>query len=130
MGIRHVSAIGAPSGTKLCSPWGALPPRVKVLFGATARGPGQKLTQALAEDSATEILLDEVQGIAAGMARLREEAFDIVLVTHEPGRLDALEMIEGLRGAGAEEPVIVLGRQSEQELATLCFDVGADGYCA
>jgi hypothetical protein len=51
-----------------------------------------------------------------------------VLVSHEPEELDALDLIEGYRTSGADEPMIVLGTQSEQEMAALCYEVGADGY--
>jgi CheY-like chemotaxis protein len=67
-------------------------------------------------------------GAAAGLARLRDEVFDAVLVTHEPGELDALALIEGYRAGGADEPIIVLGTQSEPEVSALCYEVGADGY--
>ena len=36
--------------------------------------------------------------------------------------------IEGYRASGAHEPIVVLGMQSEQEMAALCYEVGADGY--
>ena len=62
------------------------------------------------------------------MARLRDEVFDAVLVSHEPDELDALDLIEGYRTGGADEPIVVLGTQSEQEMAALCYEVGADGY--
>ncbi len=76
-------------------------------------------------------MLEEAVGTAAGLARLRDEVFDAVLVVHEPGELDALDLVEGYRAGGAEEPIVVLGRQSEQEMAALCYEVGADGYvCA
>ena len=67
-------------------------------------------------------------GTAAGLARLRDEVFDAVLVSHEPGELDALDLVEGYRAGGADEPIVVLGTQSEQEMAALCYEVGADGY--
>lgn len=110
--------------------WGALPERIKVLLVTTLHRPGKPLAEALQADSATEFNFSEVIGITAGMARLREEGFDAILVTHDPGVLDALDFIEGLRGSGTDEPVLVLGTQTEQELAALCFEVGADGYCA
>jgi hypothetical protein len=50
------------------------------------------------------------------------------LVSHEPGELDALELIEGYRAGGADEPIVVLGTQSEQEMSALCYEVGADAY--
>ena len=51
-----------------------------------------------------------------------------MLVSHEPGELDALDLIEGYRAGGADEPIVVLGTQSEQEMAALCYEVGADAY--
>jgi DNA-binding NarL/FixJ family response regulator len=86
------------------------------------------LAKALAADSVTEIFLEEAIGKAAGLSRLRDEAFDAVLVSHEPGEIDAVELIEGYRAGGADEPMVVLGTQSEQEMTALCFEAGADGY--
>jgi hypothetical protein len=37
-------------------------------------------------------------------------------------------LIEGYRAGGADEPIVVLGSQSEQEMSALCFEAGADGY--
>ncbi|MBN2474700.1 MAG: hypothetical protein JXB62_08830 [Pirellulales bacterium] len=110
------------------APWRGLPPKMSVLYIATRQRTGEWLAEALAADSASEILVEEAVGSAAGMARLRDEAFDAVLVSHEPGELDALDLIEGYRASGAGEPMIVLGIQSEQEMAALCYEVGADGY--
>jgi len=62
------------------------------------------------------------------MERLRDEVFDAILVSHEPGELDALDLIEGYRTGGAEEPIVVLGTPAEAEMAVLCYEVGADGY--
>lgn len=108
--------------------YGALPPRLRVLHVTTLERTGSWLADALSSDSAMEVLLDEAIGIAAGMARLRDEAFDAVLVSHEPPNLDALELVEGLRGAGADEPILVLGQSSEADMLPLCYEVGADGY--
>ena len=86
------------------------------------------MAEALSTDSATEIHLEEAAGSMAGLARLRDEIFDAVLVSHQPGELDALELIEGYRTGVADAPIIVLGTQSEQEMATLCYELGADAY--
>ncbi len=102
--------------------------RLKVLYIATPSRTGAWLAEALATDSAAEILLEEAAGQAAGMERLRDEVFDAILVSHEPGELDALDLIEGYRTGGAEEPIVVLGGASESEMAVLCYEVGADGY--
>jgi len=101
---------------------------MRVLHIATRGRRGSWLAEAFAADSASQITLEETIGAAAGMARLREEVFDVVLVSHEPDELDALDLIEGYRAGGAEEPIVVLGTQSEQEMAVLCYEVGADGY--
>jgi DNA-binding NarL/FixJ family response regulator len=86
------------------------------------------LAEALAADSASKVVLEEAVGTAAGLSRLRDEVYDAVLVSHEPAELDALDLIEGYRASGADEPIVVLGMQSEQEMAALCYEVGADGY--
>jgi len=109
-------------------PWGMIPPTLRVLYITSRQRTGGWLAEAFAADSASEILLDQVIGSAAGLARLRDETFDAVLVSHAPGELDAMDLIEGYRAGGAEEPIIVLGTQSEQEMSVLCYEVGADSY--
>ena len=101
---------------------------MRVLYIATRERSGQWLAEALATDSASNVVLEEAVGSAIGMTRLRDEVFDAVLVSHVPGELDALDLVEGYRAGGAEEPIIVLGSQSEPEMAALCYEVGADGY--
>jgi DNA-binding NarL/FixJ family response regulator len=101
---------------------------MRVLFIATHERTGGWLAEALESDSAVEIEIVEAPGTASGMAQLRDEVFDAVMVSHLPGELDALDLIEGYRAGGADEPIIVLGTQSEQEMAALSFEVGADGY--
>jgi hypothetical protein len=71
--------------------------RLKVLYISTASRAGGWLAEAFAADSAAEILLEEVTGQAAGVERLRDEVFDAILVSHEPGELDAVDLIEGYR---------------------------------
>ena len=111
--------------------WKCLPPTMRVLHIANRARTGCWLTEAFAADSASDVDLQQAIGSQAGLARLRDDAFDAVLVSHEPGELDALELVEGYRAGGAEEPIIVLGIQSEQEMAAVCYEVGADAYlCA
>ena len=120
-----------PSKKSRSPAWKCLPPRMRVLYITTRHRTGGWLAEAFAQDTAVEIDLQETLGSASGLARLREDAYDAVLVSHDPGELDALELIEGYRAGGADEPIVVLGIQSEQEMATLCYEVGADGYaCA
>jgi DNA-binding NarL/FixJ family response regulator len=113
---------------RFAAAWHDLPPRMRALYITTHSRTGGWLAEAFAADSASEVVLEEATGTAAGLARLRDEVFDAVLVCHEPGELDALELTEGYRAGGAQEPIVVLGTQSEQEMAPLCYEVGADGY--
>jgi DNA-binding NarL/FixJ family response regulator len=101
---------------------------MRILYITTRERTGAWLTEALSAEKAVQVELEEALGTAAGLARLRDEVFDAVLVSHLPGELDALELIEGYRAGGSEEPILVLGAQSEQEMAALCYNVGADGY--
>jgi len=110
------------------SAWQRLPPQLKVLYIASRHRTGGWLAEAFAADSASKVFLEEAVGMAAGMARLRDDVFDAVLVSHESDEFNALDMIEGYRAGGNDTPIIVLGTQSEQEMAALCHEVGADGY--
>ncbi len=106
-----------------------LPARMRVLFITGLHRTGSWLAEAFAADSASEIFLEEAVGMVAGLTRLRDEVFDAILVSHETGDLDALELLEVFRtGSRPEQPIIVLGNQSEQEMADFCFEVGADAY--
>ncbi len=109
-------------------PWGKLPQRVRALLIVGRQRTGRWLARALASDRASKIVLEEVVGASEGVARLREEVYDVVLLSHDAGGLDALELVEALRGGGAEEPIVVLGEASEQELGVLAYEVGADAY--
>ena len=111
------------------TPWGYLPPRMRVLFITGVHRTGSWLAEAFAADSASEVLLEEAVGVATALARLRDEVFDTVLVSHEPGELDSLELLDAIRaGSSDEQPIIVLGAQSEQQMSALCFEAGADAY--
>ncbi len=105
-----------------------MPCRMRVLYIATRQRTGGWLADAFAADSAAQVELEEAVGTAAGLARMRDENFDAVLVSHQPDSLNALDLVEGYRAGGADEPIVVLGTQSEQEMAVLCHEVGADGY--
>ena len=102
---------------------------MKVLYITSPGRSGQWLAEAFTADSATEIQLEEVIGVAAGLSRLRDEVYDAVLACHVPGELDALEMVEGLRAGGHEEPMILLGSAPPEQVDALCYEVGADDYC-
>ena len=125
------TALKEKSRSLPATPWGFLPPRLKVLYITTPRRTGAWLAEAFASDSACQVHLEEAMGAAAGLERLRDQAFDAVLISHEPPDMDALELLNGMRAGGAEDPLIVFGQASEQEMAALCYEVGADAYvCA
>jgi DNA-binding response OmpR family regulator len=109
--------------------WGQMPTRMKVLYITTLHRTGDWLATAFRADCAADVTLVETIGVAAGLAHLREEVFDAVLVDHEPGVLDALDLVEGLRAGGNDEPMIVLGAELPVAMAALCYEVGADAYC-
>ncbi len=121
----------AEPSTKRCAPkiWGQMPARMKVLHVTTLQRTGGWLAEAFAADCAAEILLKEALGVTAGLSQLRDEVFDAVLVSHEPGALDAIELIEGLRAGGNDEPMIVLGAAPSAQMTALAYEVGADAYC-
>jgi DNA-binding response OmpR family regulator len=108
--------------------WRRLPPRMRVLYISSRQRTGGWLAEAFAADSASRVILEEAVGMSAGLGRLRDEIFDAVLVSHESEEMNALDLIEGYRAGGADDPIVVLGTQSEQEMAALCHEVGADGY--
>ncbi len=107
---------------------GLLPLRMKVLYVTTLHRPGGWLVDALGSDSATEVILVETLDVTEGAARLRDEVFDAVLVSHETDILDAVELVEGLRGGGSDLPIVVLGTEPLPEMSAVCFEVGADAY--
>ena len=72
-----------------------IPDRIKVLYVTTLHRSSTWLTEAFASDSASQVVIKETVGVTAGLAMLRDEVFDAVVVFHEPGVLDALDFIEG-----------------------------------
>src|SRR5690606_31447469 len=82
-----------------------LPDRLKLLYVTTLHRSGQWLIEAFAADAATRVTLEEAVGVTAGLGLLRDEVFEAVLVSHEPGLLDALDFVEALRTGGHEEPM-------------------------
>jgi len=103
-------------------------PTLTVLFITTPRKTGDWLAEAFSVEAPSQVTLEMATGASAGMARLHDDLFDLVLVTHEPGLLNALAVVEGHRAGGGDTPMVVLGNQTEQEMAARCFQAGADGY--
>jgi len=123
-----MSMLANPLSPSMYAPkiWGQMPARIKVLYVTTLHRTGGWLAEAFAADSATQVALEEAIGVTAGLARLRDEVFDAVLVSHEADVLDGLEFVDGLRAGGHDEPMIVLGTEPSADLAAQAFEVGAD----
>src|SRR3954453_22884712 len=117
--------------TKRTAPkiWGQMPSRMKVLYVTTLHRTGGWLAEAFRSDCASEVLLVETVGVSAGLTHLRDEFFDAVLISYEPGLLDARDLVEGLRAGGNEEPMIVLGAAPSAQMSALTHEVGGDAYC-
>lgn len=110
--------------------WGTLPACLRALHIAPEGCHDAWLSEAFAADNAVEVQLTEVAGAAAGLEQLNVATFDAVLVTHRPGVQDGLAVAEGLRGAGGDEALVILGNAAELEMAPLSYEVGADAYVA
>ena len=109
--------------------WGSLPSRMNVLLITAHQGFTRQLADAFTADNATAVILKEAIGMATGMTCLRDEAFDAVLVHHEPKALDAVKFLEALRaGNGEQQAVVVAGKLYTTEMNALCFEAGADAY--
>ncbi len=102
---------------------------MRVLFIHPGGDLGRRLPDTLARERLSEIVVDTARGAAEGMAKLRDHPYDAVLVAHRLHSLDALQFVEGLRGGGSDEPVVVIGDDDPQQMVPLCYEAGADTYC-
>jgi len=118
---RATKSIPAPVGQGLPSHW-------RTLYICDRSRTGAWLVESFAAESPAEVEVQEAAGRTAGLARLRDEIFDVIFISHNPPELDALELAVAYRTGGTDEALIILGRQSEQELAVPCYEAGADGY--
>jgi len=109
--------------------WGALPASLRVLHIVPEQRQDVLLADAFAADNAVKTQLTEIAGAADGLERLNVATFDAILVTHD-AELDALAIVEGIRGSGGDEAILILGDLPELEMAPLSFEVGADAYLA
>lgn len=105
-----------------------IPQQWRVLYIHDRKRTGGWLVEGLSAEGPADVEIHEASGSVAGLARLRDEIFEAVLIAHAPPELDALELVTAYRTGGTDEPLIILGRPSEQELAVPCYQAGADGY--
>ncbi len=107
--------------------WGALPAELRILH-IHPPGDQSSLAAAFAADNAVRVELTEIAGATAGLERLNVATFDAIVVSHDDAALDALLIVEAVRGAGGDEALLVIGAAPELEMTPLCFEVGADAY--
>lgn len=112
----------------LAAAWARLPQRMRLLCIVERTETAAWLRRAFEGDAATEVQVIEALGMAAGVEKLRDELFDAILIAEESARLDALELVAGLRAGGAEDPIVVLGRTDEEALLAQTLEAGADSY--
>lgn len=111
------------------APWGHLLTQLKLLFITGNDRPGDWLAEALAADSGSQVQLEQVPTLALGLARLRNQVFDAVLINHDSQDHDALSALQPIRtGSSDEQPIIVLGRLPAEELSVFCYEAGGDAY--
>jgi DNA-binding response OmpR family regulator len=114
--------------TSLPTPIGSLRTRLRVLLISASSTQTDWLAESLALDRATAVHVERAAGADAALACLRDDVFDAIIVTHEPVVLDALELVEAIRGLGIEDPVVVLGNAEPGEFSTLVYEIGGDVY--
>src|SRR5487761_643537 len=110
------------------SPWASLPNAVQLLYVTTLSHPASWVRELFSSDRAMVVTVEEAVGGAAGLARLRKQSFDALLVRHAPPDFEALEFIEAHRATGVDEPLVVIGNEPSEQFAPLCYEVGADAY--
>ena len=113
------------------TPWGLLPPELRVLHIRGRVGPADWLAAALGGEWACRVRVTEVERLAAGLERLRSEAFDAVLVDRQVDGAEPSWLVQAIRaGSHPQQPVLVLGEEPDSEQATRCLEAGADAYLA
>ena len=103
---------------------------MRVLWVTDSAASGRWLAATLADESSCEWELVAAHSHARGLALLRSEHIDAVLVQHQAGVLDGVEFAAACRGGGFEAPLLVLGGESPLELEAAACDAGADAYVA
>ena len=102
---------------------------MRLLFVTGPRCRAGWLAQAFEADSASQVSVEDASSMTAGLARLRDAAYDAVLISHEPDELDAIEFLEAIRAAEGElYPTIVVGELPARDMNALCYEAGSDGY--
>ena len=111
------------------TPWGSLPPGMRLLFISAPQDQTGWLQRAFQADRASDVIVQEVSHVTEALGLLRHRVFDAVLIAHTTNRFNALESLDAVRtGSSAEQPVLILGDAPEKDMAPLCYEAGADAY--
>jgi PAS domain S-box-containing protein len=86
------------------------------------------LRQALDRDARDVFSLAVVDSLEAGLVRLEQQAFDLVLLDLELPGCQGLEALERLQSAFAGLPVVVLAGQQGESLGVQALRLGAQDY--
>jgi DNA-binding NarL/FixJ family response regulator len=112
----------------LAAPWSRLPQRMRLLVVAGSTRTLEWVQRGFQGDAACDVQIVEAIGMAAGIECLRDQLFDAILIADHSPQFDALDLVSGLRAGGAEEPIVLLGREREDEMLALALEAGADSY--
>lgn len=124
---RDLSEQSHANKATISTPWGLLPPSLRVLFVCEQSNMGHWVVDSLKQDRICNVRVSDSSNPLLALERLREESFDAVLVAHEG--VQTLDWIEALRvGSTAVQPILVLGSVADREFSALCFESGADGF--
>lgn len=105
-----------------------LPRELRLLYVSAVGQSADWLTNALAADRATTVDVVHALGASDAMQRLNGDLFDAVLVHHEPHGLAALEFLDAAYATCDQQPIVVLGTESSDDMTALCYEAGAHEY--
>ncbi len=110
---------------------GALPARLSVLYVTGPSSPSNWLAKALDTEPECQIQLNEVTSLTDALERLRGETYNVVLIDYDADEHDRFQSVDAVRaGSHAFQPVIILGDAPDSQIATECYEFGADAFVA
>ncbi|MBQ2620033.1 MAG: response regulator [Thermoguttaceae bacterium] len=105
-----------------------IPKSMRALYISVSNRTGSWLAKAFKTEKNVNVELDEVCGASEGLNALRQSVYDVVIVCHAPGELDAPDFIAAYRASGIYAAALVVGDKDDAELKSRCYQVGADDY--
>jgi len=107
-------------------------PPIRVLYIAAQAGGGSLLAQALAAQSEGQVQLVQAIGAAAALEQLAAECTQALYLHHAPAQPD-VELIDAIRTAGFDQPIIILTGSGAEEPAgdaiAALMEAGATACC-